>query len=167
MKNIIQFNTNSYCCESGFFTKTPNGGDYTTCPLCENGDWESTISNTYMNTLQSHYKSFMNEDGSLGSENYSFCNECKILFNIGCVHSMNGCTSNIYNAHLIGKWRHQGNTYTGMPRFDTLIEYITTIKDIEILGEICPNNVLKCTSEGTAYPNDKFPQYYKPCQLSL
>ena len=42
MKNIITFNNNvecSSCNLNGFFCYTPNGADYTTCPLCNNAEY--------------------------------------------------------------------------------------------------------------------------------
>lgn len=97
-------------------------------------------------------------------EDYEFCEYCGIIFNIGCVYKVRGCTSDIYNGHFIGKWKYKGEIYVGMPQFAALDELQDEIKDIEILEWICINN--GAHSDSTVfYSYDKYPQYYRPCPL--
>jgi len=151
MKNIIEFNHNGIRCTgcniSGFFNWTPNGGDYITCPLCNSGS-------QYIEMDNPEYEP---------NHDFDYCTKCNILYCIGCVHSVAGCSDNTFNGHLIGKWKYDGNVYVGMPCFDNLDEYLEKYKNIEILEEICPNNGIQC--ENSFYSKDEFPEYYDNCVL--
>ena len=57
---------------------------------------------------------FYNNDSDL--RNILYCDNCRILFETGCIHAENGCTSSIFNGHLVGKWRDRltYQVYIGM-----------------------------------------------------
>jgi hypothetical protein len=129
MKNIINLNyiKKCYICKlNGFYVETPFGGDYLTCPLCDN---------QYENDYEIEY---------------CFCEKCMIIYNIGCKHAENGCTDNIYNVHFIGKYKYNDEIFIGMPQFDDKNQ----INDIEILEWICPNN--GCICENAYYKESKY-----------
>jgi hypothetical protein len=140
MKNLIQIESNC-----SFLCCTPNGADDKTCPCCD-----CKVENNY-------YKDDVFED-------YEFCEGCGIVFDIGCKYEVRGCTSDIYNGHFIGKWRYKEQTYTGMPQFSSLDELHNEFKNIDVLEWVCINNGTHSDSN-VFYSYDKYPQYYKPCNL--
>ncbi len=171
MKNLVKMNTtaNCYACKiSGFFMYTPDGADYYTCPCCTEDDFVNTTYNS--RSTSDMIKYFENDTISLISgdndsiyEKYKFCSSCKIIYDTGCIHAENGCTSSCYNGHFIGKYKYRDEIYIGMPQFETVDEWYNELKNIEILEWICPNNGIHCTKG--AYPKIKFPKYYRECSL--
>ena len=127
------------CGKEGFFCETPNGGDDLTCPCCD-----CSV-----------------EKWVLEDYDFAFCKKCCILFESGCVHAVNGCTSDRYNAHFIRKWKHNNEIYVGMPQFDSIEEMYAEMPRIEILERICIHNGMNC--EKAAYPKQTYPQYYSGC----
>jgi hypothetical protein len=140
MKNLIQINTNVGCIrcgKEGFFCVTPNGADDLTCPCCD-----SSV-----------------EQWPLEDYDFAFCKKCRILFENGCVHAVNGCTSDTYNAHFIRKWTHNNETYVGMPQFDNIEE----MPRIKILEYVCIHNGMNCAK--AVYPKETHPKYYSGCTI--
>jgi hypothetical protein len=133
------------CKKPGYYIEFPRGGDYTTCPLCncyveEDGDSEDGDSGGDENNI--YY-----------SEKYEyllFCEKCKILFETGCKHAINGCTDDIHNAHFIDLWKYKNQLEHGMPKFENRKDMLERLKDIEILKFSCPNKGLIC--EKASYP---------------
>lgn len=161
MKNIVQFNNNVNCAScslSGFFSTTPHGGDCNTCPLCNGYNWEYTLNNDEYNKYLEKYEK------NIENESLNFCNNCKILYDVGCIHAVNGCSSDIYNGHVVRKWKYNEHDYIGMPCFDDLDEYLAKINDIKIVELICPNNGLHC-SHGY-YPKEIHSHLYDRCFLN-
>jgi len=76
----------------------------------------------------------------------SFCDKYCIMYDTGCRHAVQGCSEDIFNGHLISKWKHRttGFEYDGMPQFDSIDEFRMYAEDVEILEIICPNNGIKC-----------------------
>ncbi len=93
----------------------------------------------------------------------NFCDSCKIIFKVGCIHACNGCTDDCFNGHLVGKWKYKGEEYIGMPQFDTIDEWLNEINNIDIIEWICPNNGLHCTKG--SYPKATYPEEYTICEL--
>lgn len=144
MKNLTQINTVVsciHCGKNGFFCETPHGGDDLTCPCCD-GLVEKWVLDEY---------------------DFAFCKKCRFLFKSGCVHAVNGCTSDKYNAHFIRKWKYENEIYVGMPQFDDIEEMKTKMPHIEVLEYICINN--GCVCGKSAYPRETHPQYYSDCKL--
>jgi hypothetical protein len=91
------------CNDMIFMVRTPFGADAWTCPLC--------------NALID-----IDDDTCIGDFQdvlFTYCSNCKILFDIGCVHSENGCTSNIYYGSLIKNFYYNLKKYDGMPLFES------------------------------------------------
>jgi hypothetical protein len=177
MKNITQLNSNTYCfrCNSnGFYIKTPNGGDYITCPSCSGHDfWSGIFYGNNQNKadydkhinqrLEDYDKIEDNAEHFPNSHEYLYCYNCRIIYDYGCTHSEEGCTSSIYNGHVVGKWKYKDEIYIGMPQFDTFEEYISEINNIEILEMVCLRSKGDC--ENAHYKSDKYPEYYHKCEL--
>ena len=161
MKNIITFNNNVKCssCDlNGFFCYTPKGGDYITCPLCNNPEY-----GTYTVKPEYDINKFYDDENDL--RNILYCDSCRILFKLGCIHAENGCSQSIFNGHLIGKWQDKttNETYNGMPQYDSLDEWYNEVNNIKILGWICPNKSWHCNK--AAYPEVTHPKSYTQCSL--
>lgn len=171
MKNITQIADNfirqycSGCSTKGFFSSTPNGGDYITCPLCDNFDWESWNYNTdKYNEYYEKYGYMDNGELTVGCLDFgSYCDKCNILFETGCTHNAKGCTDSIYNGHIIGKWEYKGEIYIGMPCFDNVEEYFKEGPKIKVLEVLCPNNIKHCIKPD--FSKEEYPQYYSTCPL--
>lgn len=170
MKNIILLTKKTMCHEcklNGFYCYTPRGADYYTCPLCKNNDFFNGIAE-YDEFYYLHKKYFNNYDNidkidEIYQKNL-FCSNCKIIFDIGCVHGCNGCTDDCYNGHFIGRYKYNSIEYIGMPCFDSIEEWYNEIKNIEILEWICPNdNTLFCCK--ATYPINTHPKSYNKCKL--
>jgi hypothetical protein len=125
MKNIIYFDKNvtCYCCKKkDFFCYTPNGADYTTCPLCDG------IDQNYNYSSNSVYDNYDLTDEDNQCNLYSFCDRCKLVYDVGCIHATVGCTDNCYNAHFIGKYKYKDNIYIGSPQFDDIDEWYNSFR---------------------------------------
>lgn len=151
MKNI-KYNTHCHSCNNvGYFCTTPFGGDYTTCGSC--GSFCKRLSDE-------------NDDYIIiNDEIVEYCSNCKIITFVGCLHSENGCTSSVFNAHFISEWldKKTEEKFYGMPQFENLEECLEKINDIEIISFVCPNYGLHCNNG--YYPKSKYPEYYKKCLL--
>lgn len=162
MKNLdkIYNNVKCYDCNlNGFFCYTPFGADYHTCPLCGAFDYMGDVATNDI------YDKWCEID----LEGY-YCHKCNILFQTGCTHKSKGCTDDVYNAHLIGKYKYKDIEYIGMPQFDSVDEFIEEIitnnmKNIEILEWICVNNGWHCKGDKHGYPKSKYPTHYDQCYL--
>lgn len=119
------------CSKLGCFSTTPFGADYNTCPVCNymtDADFESDL---------------------------CWCSNCYIVYDLGCKHANNGCTDDVYNAHLITLYKdiRSGVQYSGVPIFKTK-EELYNLKYVQVLEFICPNEGKIC--EKTSNPvNDK------------
>jgi hypothetical protein len=134
---------------------TPNGADWTTCPMCGEIDFRN-YTFVYDKNL---YNKYYNDDDQL-----LYCNHCNIVFDDwGCTHASNGCTDDVLNGHLICEWKYENETYIGMPQFENYEEYFNKIKNIEILKWGCPNNGIHCSR--AFYPYDKNQRYYRKCDV--
>ena len=124
------------CGLQGFFCETPDGADYNTCPCCNTFDF-------------SHEKYDYSHETCNDMRNmYSYCSKCKIIFELGCIHHVGGCTSNVYNCHFIKKWRNKVTNieYDGMPLFDSDDEWFNNVNDVEVLQMWCPHKNNKCVN---------------------
>jgi hypothetical protein len=150
MKNITNIPSLQKCdiCNlKGFFCYTPDGADYTTCPSCNNNDLISKD--------DSEKYDFLFDDFHEDDLRYvlKYCSKCKILFDVGCVHSLQGCTSNVYNAHFVKRWKNNvtNMVYDGMPQFEDTNDWFTNANNIEIIEMYCPHKNAKCFK--SHYPN--------------
>ena len=134
MKVLLDITTSAQCfmCKkSGFFVQTPDGADYTTCPLCTKRDYASTLPYTWNDDMKYNDMRIM----------YSYCSSCKIMFDYGCIHAICGCTDDVYNAHFIKQWKdlQTGEIYTGMPQFDNNQDWYDNANNVQVLGLVCIN----------------------------
>jgi hypothetical protein len=165
--NYIETIVKCYKCnQGGFFCTTPLGGDYQTCPLCGEMNCNDILTTVEEeNALEAKLKELgYNQsivDFYLG---YEFCNQCKIIFEIGCTHAVQGCTDDVRNGHLIKRWKYlpTGFIYDGMPQFENLDECKTNLDQIEILELICLNNNIRCTNEYHKH----MPGHYYECDVA-
>lgn len=138
------------CNLGGFFCETPFGGDCSTCPLCGAFDithlaytWPKELEPTqveYINWLDTLY------DSTDLQYLYDFCPKCLIMYDIGCTHAIRGCTDDIFNAHVVSKYKFRGFIYDGMPQFNSVQEWIDLANEIEILAMTCLNNGNHCVA---------------------
>ena len=163
MKNITSVASSVKCpgCRlNGYICFTPNGGDYTTCPLCNYGQYGSS------REYDERYKmNTIDDEDEDDLRNLAYCEGCRIIFDMGCIHAEEGCSASYLNGHMIGKWKYKTKEeiYIGMPQFDDLADWYNHVNDIEILGWVCPNNGVHCDKAG--YPESRCPQYYSKCDL--
>ena len=77
---------------------------------------------------------------------YRYCNDCNIIFELGCMHNIGGCTDNVYNCHFIKKWKNKVTNieYEGMPMFDDEDDWFNNVNNVEVLQMYCPHNNNKC-----------------------
>lgn len=148
MKNTVCVNKLqhcSYCKIKGFFCYTPSDADFETCPCCGYDDFLNDIVN-YKDAPTKY--NFLFEDGYENDKRnvYRYCDFCKIIFELGCMHYNGGCTSNVYNCHFIKKWKDKITNieYEGMPIFDDKDDWFDNVNNIEVLQMYCPHKGDKC-----------------------
>jgi hypothetical protein len=146
---------------SQYHYTTPCGGDYSTCPYCDSWDTVEDIMKGLGMTEEEIQKVTDMED----NRSLSYCGSCRLISFGGCTYEENGCTDGKYNGHFIAEWidKKTGETYIGMPRFDSNQEWFDRVNDIKIVKLYCPNN--GAHSSGGSYPKSTHPQYYRECRL--
>jgi hypothetical protein len=135
----------------GYFCYILAGGnyDYVTCPFC--GDYDSRF--------YDYYEDKHDEDPNDERATHCFhCHSCNMIFMLGCIHSLIGCSSNIHNGHVVSKWidLNTDDIHHGMPQFDSLNEWKTIGPTVRILEWSCPNsqmNISTC-SKSRYSPDD-------------
>lgn len=146
MKNVQYLPMSSekcWTCKSkGYFSITPEGGDYITCPCCGSRDFKNDDihgENKY------NWNIIGNEDNRI---KFNYCNYCKIVFMRGCTHASNGCTVNdqVVNGHFVKRWKdiRTGDEFTGMPHFDNDDEWYRTIQYVDVMEWFCPDSGKQC-----------------------
>jgi hypothetical protein len=147
MKNIVCVNQLQKCgrCEiKGFFCYTPYGGGFTTCPCCGENDFLNTLHHIQRDDKYDflYEDEFDNDMRNL----YSYCKNCKIIYELGCDYCYVGCTDGIYNCHFIKKWKHKKTNieYEGMPMFDDENDWFDNVNNVEILNMYCPHKGSTC-----------------------
>lgn len=83
------------CRKSGFFTYYV-GHDSISCPLCKS--LPSEIPNKYYHL-----------NNSSDDDEIEYCNNCKLLYKIGCIHSVDSSGNLIYNSMLVKDFAHLQN----------------------------------------------------------
>ncbi len=164
-KNSINDNENNTCDDENTIVDDENNteDDENTIVDDENTteDDENTTEDDENNTEDDENNT---EDEEISINDIpNFCDSCKIIFKVGCIHACNGCTDDCFNGHLVGKWKYKGEEYIGMPQFDTIDEWLNEINNIDIIEWICPNNGLHCTKG--SYPKATYPEEYTICEL--
>jgi hypothetical protein len=163
MKNTLCVDKVHFCyhCKfNGFFVSTPQDGDFTRCPCCAKHDFLSDTLN-YTNSPTEYDFLFEDEFENDIRIAFNYCNDCNIIFQLGCVHykgPKGECGSNIFNCHFIKKWKHKVTNieYEGMPKFDDKDDWFNNATNVEVLEMYCPHNNNKCSK---GYPNDSVCEY--------
>jgi len=137
MKHLDRVSTSVRCFDckkSGFFISTPNGAHDVECPLCPN-----YVPNIDLIEIKSTINKIEGHDNSFGLIHFLYCDKCRIVFDLGTTHLLQGCTESIYNTIFISEYIYKGKTYVGMPQFDNTSEMsqiiVTKIK--EMYSEKC------------------------------
>jgi hypothetical protein len=122
------------CHTAGVFTHTTSGGDAIVCPFCRKFLYDDMID------YEDNYDQYYSLEHH--TSEYIICDNCLIPFQMGCDHAIEGCSDNIFNAHIISQWFDHDidKLYIGTPKFDNLDEFINA--NIEILELICPNRLI-------------------------
>lgn len=151
------------CHKQGYYCNS--GHDVRTCPLCgyyKNGDYPAFPDEN------GNYPDDPDEDYPLGcgldKGDFEFCNYCKCIYDdFGCTHAVQGCDFDIFNGHIISRWKDKSTDtiYDGMPQFRNKKQWNDRAKDVEILAMVCPNNGIRCPN---AYHKDS--KNYMKCKLT-
>lgn len=144
-----------------YYYETPCGGDYSTCPYCDS--WDDT--DAVMKGLGMTEEEIREINRADDNRSLSYCGKCRLISFGGCMYEMNGCTDGKYNGHFIAEWidKKTGETYVGMPRFDSDQEWFDRVNDIKIVKLYCPNN--GAHSSSGYYSKHAHPEYYEECWL--
>ncbi len=132
------------CNKPGFFAYTPAGADYNSCPCCGADDWHNSQNdNDYPPEDDMRVK-------------YPYCNTCGIIWDNWCRHAVCGCTDDVYNAHFVKRWRNTatGETFDGMPQFNSAQHWRSNVNYVEILRFHCPHSSAKCAKSIYSVPAD-------------
>lgn len=150
MKNILCVKELSKCdsCHmKGFFCFTPVGADFHTCPCC--GKYDFLNDTTCFTRIPTKYDFLGDPQYDEDMRNtFRYCDNCKILFNLGCMHYAGGCTDNVYNCHFIQKWKNKSTneTHEGMPQFEDTEDWFNNVNNVDVLQMYCPHKSNICKS---------------------
>lgn len=128
-----------------FLCTTPNGGDYISCPNCNNY-CRTTLAYSEklhdecneMSYIQDNLKycdiiddeEFIDENDCY--EDIRYCIKCKIIFKIGSIFKELGCTDSIYNALMIESFIFKNKTFYGIPLFKSHTHWKKLLKNNKI-----------------------------------
>lgn len=138
MKNIEKVDSNC-----GFLCKTPNGADTVTCPVCGQTEFFFHYGSEEYDKCFEKYNYIYENEKIMGHPDLEYCVHCNIMYSIGHLHVLVGCTDDIYVGHLVSKWSYQDMVHNGMPLFDNVEEYLDKVQDIKILEMSCPHGKCK------------------------
>ncbi len=117
------------CGKNIFAFTTPNGADWTTCPIC--GYNCLCCHGSYHISNESNESNERDEFNKLDLE-YHYCFECNILYTEGRIHAENGCTDSIYWGKLIESYTYKDITYEGMPQFESISECAKLLSQMQL-----------------------------------
>ena len=140
------------CKKNIFAVTTPLGGNVATCPCCGSIFTKTIwVCNDFveMYNQETEYEEEKYEDCELAE----FCGDCKIIFDIGCIHAINGCTDGVFYGMLVTSFTLGSckDVIYGMP----IINNENDLKDlrnvkIECMHCLDPENMEYC--EKAMYP---------------
>lgn len=157
MRNLLEVNTSvkcSWCDQLGFFiaTSPSDKGGCRHCPLCGEGDFENrTIAQNQATdpttwTKEQHLADQISRrSSSQGLAGLWYCEGCRIPFGNACCHGRHSRLDGVGNAHLIGRWKYQGEEHVGLPQFDSVEEWCQKADQVEVLEWRCPNQGRCCS----------------------
>lgn len=133
------------CNMRGFFGYSPQGADYYTCPCCGGYDF---LREQWNKSKEPTKYDFLMEDEYDNDMRilYLYCSKCKIIFEHGCTHAINGCTDDVFNRHFIKKWRDKTTNieYDGMPIFEDQNDWFDNVTNVVVLEMYCPHKGNRC-----------------------
>ena len=151
---LFNFRSGSNTRRMDYVIYTPCGANYTACPVC------GCSANFYDDNDDNYSKwdklTDVDNDTDIGE--WDYCSKCKIVFDKE-LHAVNGCTSNVYTAIFISKFKWKGEIYNGMPclSIDEFFEACQTPNILNILDTVSTNTLpvpLRYCSRAY-YPYDK------------
>lgn len=143
----------SYCAQEIFEFTTPGGGDCCSCPIC-GSPCPCAYASSEDDLDCSNFIEINNDEWE------HFCSKCRILFDAGCIHAVNGCTEDTNWGALVTSYTYKGETYQGMPQFESLEHVVKVKKDLKLTWEcMCKKGQKKCPH--AFYPYKKYPQNYR------
>jgi hypothetical protein len=152
------------------YISTPNGGDYTSCPLCDMflRNWKDK----HNDGVITHDDNMHEEDANViglftnssdPNEDIFYCLNCDILFRDTHTYACNGCTDDISNSDMVYRYIFDGVEYTNkFPSFQSFACFKTLVesKRLHILEMKCTCNGIKSSREAS-YPMEEYPEFYK------
>lgn len=149
MQKCIDCNKNGYFCYA--MCRYTHKNYCGTCPCCGSNDF---LNNSKINFITKYNFLFDEQYKYDIRYRYKYCNTCKIIFDIGCVHYVGGLMGYVYNCHFVKKWKYNDTDiiYEGMPQFDNEDDWLNNANNITILEMVCPHNNEKCVN--TYYNNN-------------
>jgi hypothetical protein len=105
---------------------TPFGADTANCPQCEEHTFGSI---------------------SIGKRSLSYCHQCNVAFDIGCLYAKRGRTDSLYYPIIVTRYRYDDDIFEGVPTFLSEEHFQYSLKDssFEILNMSCTCN--KCLED--------------------
>jgi hypothetical protein len=131
-----------------FLCDTPDGADWTTCPVCEGYSEKTTV--PFFFNLKDYFDESkvgavisdcrqqydMTDDEDVGDYDDNgdliFCIRCKVPFQLGNTFIERGCTSSTYHAKMIKQFTLNGETHTGIPTFKSYKQFKKLVKNKRI-----------------------------------
>lgn len=134
------------CKKNIFAVTTPLVGDIATCPCCGSMFTKNIwVCNDFVEIYnqEKEYEEEKYEDCDI----FEFCDFCKIIFGIGCVHANNGCTDSVFYGMLVTSFTlgYYDNVIYGMPviKNDSDLENLRNVK-MECMHCFDPENMKYC-----------------------
>ena len=129
MKNIV-----SHQSKVGYICNPDECENTNRCPFC--GGYNATYDNIHhkLDFLREQYEWPCNDPPY-----YLYCSSCKTIYNHGCDYTDQNKYGHVFNAHLVGKYMFNGDTYIGMPYYENVDEWIEMSPKVTILEWVCPN----------------------------
>jgi len=135
MKNISEHQS-----KVGYLVQTDPCGTQMLCPFCGNMNAFDFSDNFYAfsdtNSIKDTNMGFLADLEPCPAPYYYYCEKCKTVFANGCRYTDRDMT---WNAHLIGKYSFEGETYIGMPLYETIDEWLRLSPKVQVIQWICPN----------------------------
>ncbi len=131
-----------------FLCDTPQGADWTTCPVCEGYSEQTTIpfcfdlkdyfnenaTGAVISDCRQQYD--MTDDDEVGDDDDNadliFCIRCKVPFQLGTTFIERGCTDSTYHARMVKQFTFKGETHKGIPTFKSYKQFKKLVKNKKI-----------------------------------
>lgn len=135
------------CKEKGLFCRTPNGGEYITCPFCSK----------HLDVYECKYINIGSKQNNL-----HICDSCDNMFDSHCEHAVNGCSEDVTYARFITKVYIDGVCSEGTPKYKYIEKLLydgsKIVLAIDCWSSISPNGRTFCEKAYYKYNDNK--KYY-------